>query len=182
MLEKIKPSKGVIVYSLFVLLALLINLSGLQEEIHQAIIRVGINDYGTQKVVDDTLAELYNPPREIASSKLVGRLIGSVIGLIVLWGIVTLKEWARRVHIALCFLPFVVYIIRAPALMKYYGNMFEYPLWRGCTDSPNSRWLARGVAGSLAWRWAGRSWARAITSSVRVARGAVRVVQPKPKP
>lgn len=125
------PSKGIIIYVAFSVVGLVIAISGSWDKILEAVSKIGLTDQGAQAILDDMFNRLYRPTPGIIQARLVGRLIGGFMGLILIVGIIRLKEWARKIAIALHTIILVVMSFSIPKMFDFYAIMFKEELWLG---------------------------------------------------
>ncbi len=130
-MEKKRPSRGIVIYAALSIVGSILHISGAWDKIFENVSKIGVTDPGALDILDDIFTRLFRATPAIIKTRMIGRLIGGIIGLVIAVGIIRLKEWARKTIIVLYCIVLIYILLSVPQWIGYYAEMFKGKLWLG---------------------------------------------------
>lgn len=123
---KNKPSKAIITYCVLSIICMIFTVTSGWQYIFEKIMEIGVYDQGSLNIISDMFIRLYPPA--LQNARIIGGLIGGIIRLMIIIGIFRLKNWVRKIELALCS---IVFIVLAVILIPLIPKIFMPNLWIG---------------------------------------------------
>jgi len=130
-MKKKRPSKGIVIYAALSIVGLILHISGAWDKIFENVSKIGVTSPGALDILDDIFTRLFRATPAIIKTRMIGRLTGGIIGLILTVGIIGLKEWARKTKIVFHCIVLIYVLLNVPHIIGYYAGIFKGKLWLG---------------------------------------------------